>query len=824
MLGAPVVAPATPEPAALPSAVARPTDGTQTGGTLPGGAQTVTLPVTGMTCAACQSRVQRQLNRAPGVSEASVNLLMGSATITFDPAVVSPAALVKVVLDTGYGAELPTEGDDVVEQLAARDATTAHEYESLQIRAIVSGVAGAVAMLLSMPLMSRNDHAGMGVVADPFMQWVMRGLSPALESAMPWLYAIPTGVITGSLLVMTMAMMLWAGRQFYVGAWKALQHRAADMNTLVAVGTGAAFVYSVLATLAPAFFTANGVSPDVYYEAVIFIIALILTGKMFEARATRQTSNALRALASLRPSLARVMRPTPDGGETEVELPLRDVRVNDLVVIRPGERLPVDGLVDSGSSAVDESMLTGESMPVPKAPGDRVIGGTINATGALRYRATTLGSRSVLAQIMTLMRDAQASRAPIQGLADRISGIFVPVVLVLSIVTFAVWYGVLTSGGAGTGAASVRAFAAAVAVLIIACPCAMGLAVPTAVMVATGRGAEAGVLIKGGEALERAGDVQSVIVDKTGTVTEGRPTVTDVVLAPGTLHDEEALLTLAASLEQSSEHPIAGAIVRGAQDRGLTLVTATAFDSQTGRGATAMVGAAWIAVGNARLMSDLSLDTSAMQADVARLAALARTPVYVAIDGTLAGVIAVADPVRASSREAIAAMQAMGLTVVMLTGDNAATANAIAQQVGITEVIAGVLPAGKVAAVVDAQRGGRVVAMVGDGVNDAPALAQADVGIAIGTGTDVAIEAADIALMRGDLHGVVRAIALSRRTMQTMRQNLFWAFIYNVIGIPIAAGVLYPMFGILLSPILASAAMAFSSVSVVTNSLRLRRA
>jgi len=824
VLGAPVVAPATPEPAALPSAVARPTDGTQTGGTLPGGAQTVTLPVTGMTCAACQSRVQRQLNRAPGVSEASVNLLMGSATITFDPAVVSPAALVKVVLDTGYGAELPTEGDDVVEQLAARDATTTHEYESLRIRAIVSGVAGAVAMLLSMPLMSRNDHAGMGVVADPFMQWVMRGLSPALQSAMPWLYAIPTGVITGSLLVMTMAMMLWAGRQFYVGAWKALQHRAADMNTLVAVGTGAAFVYSVLATLAPAFFTANGVSPDVYYEAVIFIIALILTGKMFEARATRQTSNALRALASLRPSLARVMRPTPDGGETEVELPLRDVRVNDLVVIRPGERLPVDGLVDSGSSAVDESMLTGESMPVPKAPGDRVIGGTINATGALRYRATTLGSRSVLAQIMTLMRDAQASRAPIQGLADRISGIFVPVVLVLSIVTFAVWYGVLTSGGAGTGAASVRAFAAAVAVLIIACPCAMGLAVPTAVMVATGRGAEAGVLIKGGEALQRAGDVQSVIVDKTGTVTEGRPTVTDVVLAPGTLHDEEALLTFAASLEQSSEHPIAGAIVRGAQDRSLTLVTATAFDSQTGRGATAMVGSAWIAVGNARLMSDLSLDTSAMQADVARLAALARTPVYVAIDGTLAGVIAVADPVRASSREAIAAMQAMGLTVVMLTGDNAATANAIAQQVGITEVIAGVLPAGKVAAVVDAQRGGRVVAMVGDGVNDAPALAQADVGIAIGTGTDVAIEAADIALMRGDLHGVVRAIALSRRTMQTMRQNLFWAFIYNVIGIPIAAGVLYPMFGILLSPILASAAMAFSSVSVVTNSLRLRRA
>ena len=813
---APVV-PGTPAVAVMSSAGA---SGVMAGG----GAETVILPVTGMTCAACQSRVQRQLNRAPGVSDASVNLLMGSATITFNPNVVSPAALVQVVLDTGYGAELPVAGDDVVEQLAARDATTAHEYDALRVRAIGSGVAGVVAMLLSMPLMSRNDHAGMGVVADPFMQWAMRSLSPWLESLMPWLYAIPSDVITGSLLMLTLGLMLWAGRQFYVGAWKALQHRAADMNTLVAVGTGAAFVYSVVATLVPGFFTTHGVSPDVYYEAVIIIIALILTGRMFEARATRQTSNALRALASLRPSLARVMRPTPDGGETEVELPLGDVRVNDLVVIRPGERLPVDGVVESGASAVDESMLTGESMPVPKAAGERVIGGTINATGAIRYRATTLGSRSVLAQIMTLMRDAQASRAPIQGFADRISGIFVPVVIVLSLVTFAVWFGVLASGGAGSGAASVRAFAAAVAVLIIACPCAMGLAVPTAVMVATGRGAEAGVLIKGGEALQRAGDVQSIIVDKTGTVTEGRPTVTDVVLAPGTPHDERALLTLAASLEQSSEHPIAGAIVRGARDRGLTLVVPTSFDSQTGRGATAMVGTNWIAVGNATLMAELSLDISAMEADVVRLAAMARTPVYVAIDGTLAGVIAVADPVRASSREAIAAMHAMGLTVVMLTGDNAATANAIAQQVGITRVIAGVLPAGKVAAVVAEQHGGRVVAMVGDGVNDAPALAQADVGIAIGTGTDVAIEAADVALMRGDLQGVVRAIELSRRTMQTMRQNLFWAFIYNVIGIPIAAGVLYPSFGILLSPILASAAMAFSSVSVVTNSLRLRRA
>ena len=788
------------------------------------GAQTVTLPVAGMTCAACQSRVQRQLSRAPGVSDASVNLLMGSATVTFDPLLSNPAALVKVVMDTGYGAELPSVNDDVVEQLAARDATTSREYESLKLRSITSGIAGIVAMLISMPLMSRNDHADMGVVADPFMRWVMRAVSPAFERAVPWLYSVPTRALTASLLLMTIGVMVWAGRHFYVNAWNALRHRAADMNTLVAVGTGAAFVYSLLATVAPAFFTAHGVAPDVYYEAVIFIVALILTGRMFEARATRNTSNALRALASLRPTTARVMRPTAEGGETEVELALRDVRVNDLVVIRPGERLPVDGVIESGATSVDESMLTGESMPVAKAPSDRVIGGTINGTGAMRYRATTLGAKSVLSQIMMLMRDAQASRAPIQGLADRISAIFVPTVIVLSILTFATWMIVLTNGGTGISEASVRGFAAAVAVLIIACPCAMGLAVPTAVMVSTGRGAESGVLIKGGLALQRAGDVTTVVLDKTGTVTEGRPTVTDIARVANCALTDDDVLAIAASLEQASEHPVAGAIVRAAKERGLTLTTPTAFESLTGRGATAMVGSQWIAVGNATLMSELSLTASALQPVADELAAMAKTVVYIAVDGTLAGVIAVADPVRASSKTAISALQRMGLTVVMLTGDNAPTAHAVARQVGITRVVSGVLPAGKVAAIVDEQRNGTVVAMVGDGINDAPALAQADVGIAIGTGTDVAIEAADIALMRGELGGVVRAIDLSRRTVRTMKQNLFWAFVYNVIGIPIAAGALYPMFGVLLSPVLASAAMAFSSVSVVGNSLRLRKA
>ena len=786
--------------------------------------QTVTLPVTGMTCAACQSRVQRQLSRAPGVADASVNLLMGSATVWFDPAQSSVASLVKVVMDTGYGSALPAADDDVVEQLAMRDATTVHEHNSLRLRAIASGIAGFVAMLLSMPLMVRSEHAGPGVVADPFMRWVMHALSPSLERAMPWLYAISSRSITVFLLLLTVAVMSWAGREFYVRAWTALRHRAADMNTLVAVGTGAAFIYSLLATLTPSLFTANGVAPDVYFEAVIFIIALILTGRMFEARATRNTSNALRALASLRPGSARVMRPTPEGGETEVELPLRDVRVNDLVLIRPGERLPVDGVIESGASAVDESMLTGESMPVAKNAGDRVTGGTINGTGSLAYRATTLGTKSVLAQIMMLMRDAQASRAPIQGLADRISAIFVPTVVGLSLLTFAVWFGVLTYGGTEAGAATVRAFAAAVAVLVIACPCAMGLAVPTAAMVAAGRAAEGGVLIKGGEALQRAGDVTTIVLDKTGTVTEGRPAVTDVVSATGAMHTRDDILAIAASVEALSEHPVAGAIVRAASERGLTLRKATAFESLTGRGVTAMLDSHFVAVGNAQLLEAYGVPHDALFAMADALLAQAKTVVHVALDGTMIGAIAVSDRVREGSKAAIAELQQMELTVVMLTGDNAATANAVAREVGITRVVAEVLPAGKVDAIAAEQRGGAVVAMVGDGVNDAPALAQADVGIAIGTGTDVAIEAADIALMGGDLAGVVRAIELSRRAMRTMKQNLFWACVYNVIGIPVAAGVLYPRFGVLLSPVLASAAMAFSSVSVVTNSLRLRNA
>jgi Cu+-exporting ATPase len=756
---------------------------------------------------------------------------MGNATVAFDPAATTPDALVATIRKTGYGAELPTPDVSAFDEQAARDRAQEEEFRDLRAKAVVSGVIGAAAMVLSMPLMA-GDHAhgaaGGGAVADPFMRWAMESLTPALRGAAPWLYAIPTAVISWALLALTLGVMFWAGRHFYTRAWAAFRHHAADMNTLVAVGTGAAFLYSAVATAAPGLFTRFGLAPDVYYEAVVLIIALVLTGNAFEARAKRRTSSALRALAQLQPKMARVLRPTPEGGEAEVDVPVATVRADDVVLVRPGERVPVDGEVVSGQSAVDESMLTGESLPVEKAAGDRVIGGTINRTGAFRYRATTLGSQSVLAQIVKLMRDAQGARAPIQKLADTTSAIFVPVVLSIALATFTTWFVAAHATGTPAGAALVRAFAAAVAVLIIACPCAMGLAVPTAVMVSTGKGAELGVLIKGGEALQRAGDVTTVVLDKTGTVTEGRPTVTDVVPAPGTAYASPAgsheLLELVASLESSSEHPLADAIVRHAKDRGYAVRAPEAFASHTGRGATGVVDGTAIAVGNAALMAEWAVDVAPLRADAERLAAEGKTPMYAAVDGALAGVIAVADPIKATSRDAVRRLRAMGLDVVMLTGDNRRTAEAVARAAGIDRVVAEVLPDGKVAEVKRLQAEGHVVAMVGDGVNDAPALAQADVGLAVGSGADVAVEAADVALMRGDLAGVARAIALSRRTMRTMKQNLFWAFAYNVVGIPVAAGVLYPAFGLLLSPILASAAMAFSSVSVVSNSLRLRQA
>ncbi|MGH7688060.1 MAG: heavy metal translocating P-type ATPase [Gemmatimonadaceae bacterium] len=749
------------------------------------------IPVTGMTCAACQARVQRTLTRTPGVAGATVNLMLNNATISFDPSAVSAQQLVEAIRDTGYGAELPATTKGAFEEEEEAERAHEHEVRALTRKVIVALAAAVVAMGLSMGTMAERNT---------LVRW--------------------------ALLLLTTFVMVWAGRHFYTRAWSALKHGGSDMNTLISVGTGAAYLFSVAATVAPGAFLARGVQPHLYFEAVDAIIALILLGNLFEARAKQRTSDALRALADLQPKMARVVR---DG--QEIDAPVADVRHGDTVLIRPGERVPVDGDVASGASAVDESMLTGESMPVAKKPGDRVYGGTMNRTGALRFTATTLGADSALARIVQLMRDAQGTRAPIQNLADRVSSIFVPTVIGLSVITFILWT-ILPQITQSTqnGLVIVHAVTAAVAVLIIACPCAMGLAVPTAMMVATGKGASLGVLFKGGEALQRANDIDIVVLDKTGTVTEGRPTVTDVVVVGqsngGTANSETAedtLLGLVASAERQSEHPLADAIVQGARSRGLELDDAEGFQAIAGQGVTAVVNGRALAVGNAALMKEYAVDVSLLAPSAERLAGEGKTPAYVAVDGALAGLIAVADPIKATAVEAVKALTRLGIDTVLLTGDTQRTAEAIARQAGITRVIAGVLPEGKVAAVRDLQQQGRVVGMVGDGINDAPALAQADVGFAIGTGADVAIEAGDVTLMRGDPRSVAQAIELSRKTMGTMKQNLFWAFIYNMIGIPIAAGALYPAFGIQLSPVIASGAMAFSSVSVVTNSLRLRR-
>ncbi len=738
--------------------------------------RSVVLDVAGMTCAACQARVQRTLQSEPGVTDATVNLMLNNATVRYHPDATTPSRFVDAIRAAGYGAELPDPARTAYEEQETQDRERAREFASLKAKAAVAGAIGAASMALSMFA----------------MDW----------APLPWV-----------LLVLTSIVIVWAGRHFYARAWMAFRHRSADMNTLIAVGTGAAFLYSVAATVVPGFFRANGVMPDLYYEAVDIIIALVLVGNMLEARAKGETTRALRALVRLQPRTARIVR---DGVEQDV--PIADVRAGDAVIVRPGERIPVDGRVLAGASAVDESMVTGESMPVEKTAGMLVIGGTVNTTGSFRFAATTVGEQSVLARIVRMMREAQGSKAPIQRLADRVSSIFVPVVISIAIATFAIWM------IAAPGAPFVRAFAAAVAVLIIACPCAMGLAVPTAVMVATGKGAQLGILIKGGEALQRAHEITTVVLDKTGTITEGKPAVTDVVVAlDGPVADRDTLLALVASLEQRSEHPLAAAVVRYARARSLALVEADRFEARAGLGARAWVGGAEVMAGNAALMREIGVDASPLAAAADHFAEEGKTALYVAVGKRAAGLIAVADTIRATSREGVAAMKSMGLDVVMLTGDSERAARAIAAQAGVERTVAGVLPDAKAAEVKRLQGAGRVVAMVGDGINDAPALAQADVGIAIGSGTDVAMEASDITLMRGDLRGVAQAIALSRRTMRITRQNLFWAFIYNVIGIPVAAGALYPLLGVQLSPVIASAAMALSSVSVVSNSLRLRR-
>ncbi|GGG94527.1 heavy metal translocating P-type ATPase [Silvibacterium dinghuense] len=769
------------------------------------GLERVSFPVTGMTCAACQAFVQKTLGAERGVREATVNLMLHQATVSFDPSATSIAALVEKVRSTGYGAEMPIADASAVSTQEREDKAQAAEYRALRRKAVVTVAAGAVAMLLSMPLMTagHTSHAA----HDPVLGWAMRFVDPVLHSIAPWLFALSPQILRWSLLVLSVAIIAWSGRRFYVKAWSALLHRAADMNTLVALGTGTAFLYSAAATVVPQWFLSHGVALDVYYEAGLLILGFVLTGNTLEARAKGQAVAALHRLAALRPATARVVR---DGAQ--VDVPLEEIRAGETIIVRPGERVPADGEVIAGHSSVDESMLTGEAMPVEKNAGSRLMGGTMNQRGVLRYRATTVGAESTLEQIVRLLREAQGSRAPIQNLADRMSAIFVPAVLGIAVVTLLAWRIFDPAAGAA------QAVAAAVAVLVIACPCAMGLAVPTAVMVATGRGAGEGLLIKGGAPLERLAKVDTVVFDKTGTLTQGRPEVVEIVTVIGTNQDE--VLRMAASLERASEHPLAGALLRRA---GEGMPEAEHFEALTGLGVRGMVEGHAVLVGSRTLMEQYSVSTAEL-ADVADDAAHAgQTALWVSVDGLAKGIVAVADTIKPDAAAAVAGLRALGLRVVMLTGDNERTAQAMAHAVGLSEVIAGVLPEGKVEAVRKLRGERRVVAMVGDGVNDAPALALADVGVTMASGSDVALEAGEVTLMRSDVHSVTTALALSRSAMRVMRQNLFWALIFNAVGIPVAAGVLYPAFGILLSPVLASAAMAVSSFSVVMNSVRLSR-
>ncbi len=817
---------------------------------------TVTIPVSGMTCGSCVARVEKALGQAEGVSEARVNFAAEKATVEYDPEYTDLGSLAGVIEDAGYGARFEEATFEVtgmscascvgrVEKalggvpgvsgvsvnLATEKASVSYLPEEVSARELERAVEAAGYGIAREDIDESEDahEREYGKLRRSFLGAL--GLTVLiLLGSLPHMLGfeapVPMGVLNLGLLALATPVQFWAGWRFYRGAWGAARHGQANMNTLVALGTSAAYLYSAAATLAPGLFAGRA---DVYFDTSALIITLILLGRLMEARAKGRTNDAIKKLAGMQARTARVVR--GQGPGEEADIPVEDVQTSDVVVVRPGEKIPVDGRVISGESAVDESMITGESLPVTKRKGDEVFGATINTSGALRFEATNVGADTALSRIIKMVEEAQGSKAPIQRLADRISGVFVPVVMGVAALTFAVW---LIFGPAP---ALTFAILNMVAVLIIACPCALGLATPTSIMVGTGKGAENGILVKGGEALEGAHKLDAIILDKTGTLTRGEPELTDVIASDGVSEDE--LLGLVAAAERDSEHPLGEAIVAGARSRGLDSRTAEAFEAVSGGGIRATVEGREVMIGNSRFLSEAGVSENGLASRAGELSASGKTPVFIAVDGRSAGLVAVGDTVKEESREAVRRLHEMGLTVAMLTGDNRRTAEAIAEKLGIDRMLAEVRPEDKAEEVERLQSEGKKVGMVGDGINDAPALARADTGIAIGTGTDVAMEAADLTLISGDVRGVAKAIQLSKATIRNIRQNLFWAFAYNVALIPVAAGILYPVFAGgsvpdalapalgeygFLNPILAAAAMALSSVTVLSNALRLRRA
>ncbi len=740
----------------------------------------ISLPIRGMSCASCVGRVERALSQLEGVLQVSVNLATEKANVQFIPGVVGLADFHLSIQEAGYEL-LPRQGVDIEMAIGREKPIKEDDFKRLKKRFIW----GTILLIPVLTLAS----------------WKMMGL--------PDLFILGHDINYYLQLLFQTPLQFWIGWSFYSAAWRRLKQKSADMNTLIAVGTSAAYFYSVLATFFPNLFLAEGLKPDVYYDTAGTIIVLILLGRLLEARAKGRTSEAIKKLISLQARTARIVR---DGQEKDI--PIEEVLIGDIVIVRPGEKIPVDGIIKEGYSAVDESMVTGEALPVEKGPGQEVIGGTINKMGTFKFEATKVGKDTMLARIIKMVEEAQGSKPPIARLADRIAGYFVPAVMGIAFLTFIVWY------LWGPYPRLNYALLNFVAVLIIACPCALGLATPTSIMVGTGKGAENGILIRSGEALETAHKLTTIVLDKTGTLTQGKPSVTDIISFDD--YNREEILRYAASAEKGSEHPLGEAIVARAKEENIPLVVLEEFKAIPGLGLEAILDGKNLLLGNFKLMKERGLVNQKFEKISQEFSAQGKTLIFVAIDYKVVGLIAVADTLKENSKEAVKALHQLGLEVVMITGDNQKVAEAISKQIGIDRVLAEILPAEKALQVKNLQAEGKKVAMVGDGINDAPALAQADVGIAIGTGTDVAMESADITLIKGDLRGIVTAIALSKATIKNIKQNLFWAFAYNIILIPVAAGVLFPFFGILLNPMLAATAMAFSSVTVVSNALRLR--